>query len=131
MFNVKVKDQRIIFSSAEAESRFNRLLLSYNNTGKTLSLNIEPYSRVVTDDQMGLFRAMVAAGKEHTGMSFSEFENELITNHAPFKYETDILGKKTKERIHPQEMTNRQFQSFVEECVRFMNEFFNMNFTLA
>lgn len=130
MFNIKVKQGRIIFSSAEAEQRFNRLLLSFNNTGKTLIVEITEHSSKTTFKQMELFKAMIIAGKEHTGMSFSDFENELISNFAPYEYMKDILGNKSKERVKPQDMTNKQFQTFVEECIRFMNEFFEMDFKL-
>ena len=130
MFTIQVKKGRIVFSSAEAENKFHRLLLSYNDTGKILTVEIEEYSRKTTNDQMQLYKAIVAAGKEETGMSFSEFDQELVSNFAPYKYVTDILGKKVKERIRPEEMNNKQFQDFVQECIRFMKEFFGIDFKL-
>lgn len=130
MFLFKVKEGKIIFSSAEAEKRFNRLLLSYNNTGRTLLLNIDEYSKSVSSAQLELYKAIIIAGSEYTGSTYKEFEQELITQFAPIRYITDVLGNKSKERTPVSQMNRKEFQAFVENSVQFMNEFLGMNFKL-
>lgn len=127
---IKIVNKTFVYGSKKQEEWFAALLESYNNSGKEIVLSISEYSRDTTQAQRNLFKAMVAKGKDHTGMSYSEFESELISNFAPFKYIKDFAGIMHKVKKGVDEMNNKEFNDFIQECVVFMKEFFDLDFVI-
>lgn len=127
MILLTVKDGYPIIEKASL-AMYNKTIEAFNNTGKKLVLIIEEYSPGVTEKQEGLFKALMMEGMRVSGYTYSDFENELLNNFSPFRYETSILGDKIKIRKKVSEMTNKEFNLFLEQSIAFCSEFFGFNF---
>lgn len=101
---------------------------SYSNTNMVLTMSVEPYSANVTDKQQKLYLALVLAGCEVSGYTYSEFEEELINSFAPYKYTTSILGGNVKQRKKVSEMNHKEFNIFIEQSIAFATEFYGLKF---
>lgn len=128
MIQIKVSNNKIQFVNKQAEENYNKILSAYNNTGKVLSLDIKEFSKNITDKQYTMWKALIMAGVEKTGYSYSETEAELVNKFSPYIYVDNIFGEKEKVRKNISEMNNKEFSEFFEQCVAFMKEFFNIDF---
>lgn len=109
---------------------YSKTIDSYNNSEKKLVMIIEEYSPITTEKQEKLFKALLIEGSKTSGYSYSEFENELINNFAPYTYIKSIIGDKIKIRKKVSEMNNQEFNIFLEQSIQFCNEFYELNFKL-
>lgn len=101
---------------------------SFTDTNKIMVMNIEEHSPNTTDRQYQLFKALLVKGSDVSGYTYDEFENELINNFAPFKYEKSILGDVLKKRKQVHDMNSKEFNIFIEQCLVFCSEFYGFNF---
>lgn len=101
---------------------------AYSNTGKILVMTIEEYSPYITESQHKLFKALLVKGSEVSGYTYKEFEDELIQSFAPYKYQRSIMGEMVKERKSVSEMNHKEFNIFIEQCILFANEFYDIKF---
>jgi hypothetical protein len=127
MIHIVIANKQIVIAE-DSRYLFNRLIESYNNTGKMLLLSIDEYSPQTTEKQHKLFKALVLRSSEVSGYTYKEFEQELIDQFAPYKYERSILGEMIKNRKSVSEMTNKEFNTFLEQAIEFCNSFYDVNF---
>lgn len=116
------------FVNTESMSLYMKFMDSYNDTGKTLLMTIEEYSNDVTDKQYAMFKALVIEGSNTSGYTYNEFEDELITTFAPYRYQVSIIGGKVKIRKRVPEMNHREFNIFIEQSIQFCAEFYDIKF---
>ena len=107
---------------------YNRTMETYSNTGKILVMNIEEYSPDTTENQHKLFKALLIQGSQSSGYTYKEFEGELIDNFAPDKYQRSIMGEMVKIRKQVSEMNHKEFNIFIEQCIQFCAEFYEIKF---
>lgn len=129
-FKFKVNNNQIEFINEEQATAYKQLLASFNNTGKRLIIDIQEYSRTVTQSQLNLYKAIIIEGSSKSGYSYSEFKLELENRFLPSKYEKDFLGNIVPLKTEIHELNNVQFSAFIEQSVNFMNAFFGTNFQL-
>ena len=127
---LKVRESKFTFLTTESMVRWHQIIDSFNNTEKTIEVTFVEHSAITTQSQENLFLALCIEGGKHTGYSQLEFEQLLIDEFAPYKYTQSILGEKVKTRKTVSEMTNKEFNIFIEQSVSFGNDFFNLNFNL-
>lgn len=128
MIHLIVKDGKPLLKDEASVTLYNRVMDAYSNTGKMLVMTIEEYSAGITSDQYRLFKALIIKGSEISGYTYKEFEVELIQNFAPYKYIRSIMGEMTKERKDISEMNHKEFNIFIEQCIQFCDEFYDIKF---
>jgi len=111
-----------------SRDNYYKALGAYSNTDKLLVMTIEEYSPDITDKQHKMFKALLIQGSESSGYTYKEYEDELIDNFAPYKYERSIMGEMVKKRKQVSEMNHKEFNIFIEQCVQFSNEFYGTKF---
>lgn len=127
MIHLLIANKQFVLSK-DSMTLYNRVLESYNNTGKMLVMTIEEYSPQTTTKQHKLFQALLIASSTISGYTYKDFEEELINNFAPYKYQRSILGEMIKNRKSVSEMTNKEFNIFLEQSIEFCNEFYDLKF---
>jgi hypothetical protein len=128
MIKLVVKDGKPIFENDASITLYNRVMAAYSNTGKILVMTIEEWSPDVTDAQHKLFKALLVKGSEASGYTYKEFEDELIDNFAPYKFEKNIFDTISRTKKKVLEMNNKEFNLFIEQAIQFCNEFYGLNF---
>lgn len=128
MIHLIVKDGKPLLKDEASVTLYNRVMDAYSNTGKMLVMTIEEYSAGITSDQYRLFKTLIIKGSEISGYTYKEFEVELIQNFAPYKYIRSIMGEMTKERKDISEMNHKEFNIFIEQCIQFCHEFYDIKF---
>lgn len=91
-------------------------------------MTFEEFSPDINEAQHKLFKALLIQGSEASGYTYKEFEDELINEFAPYKYQRSILGEMVKERKQVSEMNHKEFNIFIEQCIQFSNEFYGTKF---
>lgn len=128
MILFRFKNNEIVFNDKGSFEQFCKIKESLSNTNKLLVMTIEEHSKDITPKQQSLFKALLIQGSTESGYSYSEFENTLIQEFAPYSYEKSITGKMTKIRKSVSEMNRKEFSIFFEQCSQFCSEFYNINF---
>jgi hypothetical protein len=128
MINVIIKEGKMEFKDIPSYSTYTRILSSYSNTGRTLIMTLEEYSPDTTENQARLFKALLIQGSNASGYTYREFEDELKQHFAPYRYEESIIGGKVKIRKKVSEMTNREFNIYLEQSIQFCAEFYDIKF---
>lgn len=118
----------MVFETEDAMKDYNRVIASFNNTNKKLIMTLEEHSPITSEAQESLFKALLVLGSTFSGYTYKEFEEVLIQEFAPYKYTTSILGDKLKVRKKVSEMSNKEFNIFMEQCKQFAAEFFDIIF---
>lgn len=128
MIVFRFKNNEIVFENQDSYNHFQKLKESFSNTDIKLVMAIEEYSKNISPKQFKMFQALLIKGSNESGYSYSEFQKTLIEEFAPYNYEKSITGKMTKIRKSVEEMNNKEFNIFFEQCVKFCSEFYNINF---
>lgn len=128
MIVFRFKNNEIVFENQDSYNHFQKLKESFSNTDIKLVMTIEEYSKNISPKQFKMFQALLIKGSNESGYSYSEFQKTLIEEFAPYNYEKSITGKMTKIRKSVEEMNNKEFNIFFEQCVKFCSEFYNINF---
>lgn len=128
MIKIIIKEGKFHFANKESMYAYLKIIDSYSNSGKILTMTIEEFSANTTEAQYKLFKALLIKGSEISGYTYKEFEDELINNFAPYKYEKSILGEMVKSRKKVSEMKHNEFNIFMEQCIQFCKEFYNIIF---
>lgn len=118
----------MVFENEGSMKDYNRVIESFNNTNKRLVMTFEEHSPITSEAQESMFKALLVLGSTFSGYTYSEFEKVLIEEFAPYKYSTSILGDKIKIRKTVSEMSNKEFNVFIEQCKQFAEEFFDIIF---
>lgn len=128
MILIKVDTHMPKFVNTQSMNEYNKFMDAFNNTDRVLIMTLEEYSPNVTDKQHSLFKALLVQGSMISGYSYKEFEDELIDNFAPYKYQESIIGGKIKIRKRVSEMNHKEFSTFIEQCIQFAAEFYDLKF---
>jgi hypothetical protein len=128
MILFKSKNNQIVFENEDCMKSFNRIMQSYSNTDKMLVLTIDEYIGESSTNQIQLLKALTIKGSEISGYTYSEFENELVNNFAPYKYERSIFGEMVKIRKSISEMNRKEINIFIEQSIQFCFEFYDIKF---
>jgi hypothetical protein len=128
VIQITVENGKPLFKGMASYQNYNKVMEAYSNTGKILVMTIEEYSPDVTEKQQALFKALLITGSNASGYTYKEFEDELIDNFAPYKYQRSILNKMVKIRKRVSEMNHKEFNIFIEQCIQFGTEFYGMKF---
>ena len=125
-----VRDSQIIFMSEAMRNFYMEFFKRFNNTDKTITIDLDEYSPYTSSEQQSLFNAMLLECSKICGHSFNELEDEMINLFAPFVYEKDLLQRNIKRRKQVFEMDNREFQIFLEQSNMYMINMFDLKFEL-
>lgn len=117
-----------MFDGEASRLNYQKIMEAYSNTGKILVMTFEEFSPDITEAQHKLFKVLLIKGSEVSGYTYKEFEDELIENFAPYKYQRSIMGEMVKSRKSVSEMNRKEFNIFIEQCVLFANEFYDIKF---
>lgn len=128
MIKIIIKNGQPLFDNEASMVLYNRTIGAYSNTGKVLVMTIEEYSPNTTEQQHKLFKALLVKGSEVSGYTYKEFETELTDTFAPYKFQKGILGDMIKERKKVSEMSHKEFSIFIEQCIQFAAEFYDIKF---
>lgn len=93
-------------------------------------MDLDVYSPYTSSAQQSLFQAMILEAVTQSGHTYNEIEFELIELFAPFEYRKDMIGKVTKTKKAVSEMTNREFQIFIEQSNVHLIEQYDIKFNL-
>ena len=128
MIKVIIKDDKFHFANKESMYSYLKIMDSYSGSGKTLVMTLEEFSPDITEAQHKLFKALLIKGSDISGFTYKEFEDELIDSFAPYKYERSIMGEMVKVRKQLSEMNHKEFNIFIEQCIQFCAEFYEIKF---
>lgn len=128
MIKIIIKNGSYLFVDTASKTQFERIMEAYSSTGKTLTMTIEEFSADITEAQHKLFKALLIKGSEISGYTYKEFECEMIDSYAPYKYKKNIFGKMSRDRKQVSEMNQKEFNIFIEQCIQFCYEFYDIKF---
>lgn len=128
MIKITVENGQLITTDIASMTNYKRVIDAYSNTKKVLVMSFEEFSPDVTEAQHKLFKALLIQGSQSSGYTYKEFEDELIDNFAPYKYQRSIMGEMVKIRKQVSEMNHKEFNIFIEQCIQFCAEFYEIKF---
>jgi hypothetical protein len=128
MIKFTIENNRLNFDSIASSENYSKIFTAYCNTGKLLVMTIEEFSAEITEAQHKLFKALLVKGSEISGYTYKEFEHEMIDSYAPYKYQKNIFDKMSRERKQVSEMNQKEFNIFIEQCIQFCYEFYDIKF---
>jgi hypothetical protein len=128
MIKLKICNDAISFDGQASLHNYLKVLKTYSDTGKVLVMSFEEFSPDITEAQHKLFKALLIKGSDISGFTYKEFEDELIDSFAPYKYQKSIMGEMVKIRKQVSEMNHKEFNIFIEQCIQFCAEFYEIKF---
>lgn len=118
--NVTIKDSSLAL--------YNKLMSSYNNTGKELVMEVSEYSKQITERQISLFKALILHTVDVTGFTYQEVQDLFVDKFSEPVYDKDIFGNIITTKKPIEALTNKEFNILLENSISFVNEFFNADF---
>lgn len=123
----KVVDGNIIIKD-NSLALYKKLMSSYNNTGKELVMEVSEYSKQITEKQTSLFKALILHTVDVTGFTYQEVQDLFIDYFSEPVYDKDIFGNIVITKKPIEALTNKEFNTLLENSILFVNDFFNTDF---
>lgn len=120
--NITIKDNSLAL--------YNKLMSSYNNTGKELVMEVSEYSKQTTEKQISLFKALILHTVDVTGFTYQEVQDLFVDKFSEPVYDKDIFGQIVITKKPIEALTNKEFNILLENSILFVNDFFNADFKI-
>lgn len=123
----RIVDGNIIINN-DSLALYNKLMSRYNNAGKELVMEVSEFSKQTTDKQISLFKALILHTVNVTGFTYQEVQDLFIDKFSVPVYDKDIFGNVTMTKKPIEALTNKEFNTLLENSILFVNDFFNADF---
>lgn len=120
--NITIKDNSLAL--------YNKLMSSYNNTGKELVMEVSEFSKQTTEKQISLYKALILHTVDVTGHTYKEIEAILLCNCSTPVYDKDIFGNTISNLKKVEDMNNKEFNIFLEQAISYINITFDADFKI-